>query len=154
MLKLKAHSGFHDLCRFWYVWEYKYGMILWLEDDNLYIRLRKMSHTIYVIRIILRPLSALFGSQFMLLMETSVTFIGACANEIIRRNNSAFFNKGKEWGHVRIILFSCLSGVCLLILTVSFVLLHFDIEALFYAGDRPWVKRSHKEQQLVGSESG
>jgi hypothetical protein len=51
----------------------------------------KMSHTIYVTRIILRPLSALFGSQFMLPMETSVTFIGACANEIIRRNNSGFF---------------------------------------------------------------
>jgi hypothetical protein len=64
-----------------------------------------MSHTIYVTRIILRPLSALFGSQFMLPMETSVTFIGACANEIIRRNNSGFFNKGKEWGHVRIAKF-------------------------------------------------
>ena len=63
---------------------------------NLYIRLRNMSHTIYVTRIILRPLSALFGSQFMLPMETSVTFIGTCANEIIRRNNSGFFNKGKE----------------------------------------------------------
>jgi hypothetical protein len=45
----------------------------------------------YVTRIILRPLSALFGSQFILTMETSVTFIGACANEIIRRNNSGFF---------------------------------------------------------------
>ena len=56
-----------------------------------------MSHTIYVTRIILRPLSALFGSQFMLPMETSVTFIGACANEIIRRNNSGFFlAKGKS----------------------------------------------------------
>ena len=62
-----------------------------------YIRLRKMSHTIYVTRIILRPLSALFGSQFMLPMETSVTFIGACANEIIRRNNTGFFlTKGKS----------------------------------------------------------
>jgi hypothetical protein len=67
------------------------------------MRLRKMSHTIYIARIILRTLSALFGSQFMLPTETSVTFIGACANEIIRRNNSGvFFNKGKEWGHVRI----------------------------------------------------
>jgi hypothetical protein len=42
-----------------------------------------MSHTIYVTRIILRPLSALFGLQFMLPMEKSVTFTGACANEII-----------------------------------------------------------------------
>jgi hypothetical protein len=33
----------------------------------------------------------------MLPMETSVTFIGACANEIIRRNNSGFFlTKGKS----------------------------------------------------------
>ena len=42
-----------------------------------------MSHTIYVTRIILRPLSALFGLQFMLPMEKSVTFTGACANENI-----------------------------------------------------------------------
>ena len=57
-----------------------------------------MSHTIYVTRIIMRPLSALFGSQFMLPMETSVTFIGACANEIIRRNNPGvfFITKGKS----------------------------------------------------------
>jgi hypothetical protein len=26
---------------------YKYGSILWLEDGNLYLRLRKVSHTIY-----------------------------------------------------------------------------------------------------------
>jgi len=42
-----------------------------------------MSHTIYVSLIILLPLSALFGLQFMLPMEKSVTFTGACANEII-----------------------------------------------------------------------
>ena len=36
-------------------------------------------------------------TQFMLPMEKSVTFIGACANEIIRRNNSGFFlTKGKS----------------------------------------------------------
>ena len=40
-----------------------------------------MSHTIYVARIILRPLSALFGLQFMLPMEKSVTFTGTCAND-------------------------------------------------------------------------
>jgi hypothetical protein len=28
--------------------EYKYGSILWLEDGDLYLRLQKMSHTIYV----------------------------------------------------------------------------------------------------------
>ena len=42
-----------------------------------------MSHTIYVTRIIMCPLSALFGLQFMLPMEKSVTLTGACANEII-----------------------------------------------------------------------
>ena len=42
-----------------------------------------MSHTIYVTRIVLRPLSALFRLQFMLPMEQSVTFTGACANAII-----------------------------------------------------------------------
>ena len=30
-------------------------------------------------------------TQFMLAMEQSVTFTGACANEIIRKNNSVFF---------------------------------------------------------------
>ena len=48
-----------------------------------YLRLRKMSHTIYVTRIILRPLSTLIGLQFMLPMEKSVTFTGAWANDII-----------------------------------------------------------------------
>jgi hypothetical protein len=53
--------------------------------------------TIYVTRIMLHPLSALFGLQFMLPIEKSVTFTGACANEIIRRNNSVFFlTKGKS----------------------------------------------------------
>ena len=47
MLKRKAHSGFHDLFRFCYVLEYKYGIILCLEDGNLYLRWRKMSHAIY-----------------------------------------------------------------------------------------------------------
>jgi len=30
MLKLKTHSGFRELFRFWYVYECKYGSILWL----------------------------------------------------------------------------------------------------------------------------
>jgi hypothetical protein len=47
------------------------------------IKAGEMSHTIYVIRIILRPLSALFGLQFMVPMEKSDTFTVACANEII-----------------------------------------------------------------------
>ena len=37
----------------------------------------------------------------MLPMEKSVTFTGACANEIM--DNSSFVNKAKEGGHVRII---------------------------------------------------
>ena len=44
-----------------------------------------MSHTIYVTRIILRPLSALFGLQFMLPMEKSVTFTAACANDNMKQ---------------------------------------------------------------------
>jgi hypothetical protein len=67
--------------------------------------LQKMSHTIYVTRIILRPLSALFGSQFILPMETSVTFIGACVNEIKRGNNSVFLTKGKS----EVMLESCMN---------------------------------------------
>ena len=47
MLKLKTHSGIHEFFRFWYVQEYNYGSILWLEDGNLYLNLRTMSHTIY-----------------------------------------------------------------------------------------------------------
>jgi hypothetical protein len=42
MFKLRAHSGFHELLRFRYVKEYKYGSIPWLEDGNLYLRLRTM----------------------------------------------------------------------------------------------------------------
>ena len=42
-----------------------------------------MSHTIYVTRIILLPLSASFELQFMLPIEKSIAFTGACANEII-----------------------------------------------------------------------
>jgi hypothetical protein len=43
----------------------------------------KMSHTIYITRIILRPLSALFGLQFKPPLEKSVTLTCACGNEII-----------------------------------------------------------------------
>ena len=64
-----------------------------------------MSHTIYVTRIILRPLSALFWLQFMLPMEKSLTFT-ACTNEIIIYTEwitRSFVNKAKEGGHVRIL---------------------------------------------------
>ena len=41
-------------------------------------------------------------TQFMLLMEKSVTFTGACANKIIPSINRSFVYKAKEGGHVRI----------------------------------------------------
>ena len=40
--------------------------------------------------------------QFMLPMEKSVTFTGACANEIIPSINHSFVYKAKEGGDVRI----------------------------------------------------
>ena len=42
------------------------------------------------------------GTQFMLPMEKSITFIGACANEIIPSINHSFVYKAKEGRHVRI----------------------------------------------------
>ena len=42
-------------------------------------------------------------TQFMLPMEKSVTFTGACANEIIPSINRSFVYKAKEGSHVRII---------------------------------------------------
>ena len=39
----------------------------------------------------------------MMTMEKSVTFTGACANEIISSINSAFVYKAKEGGYVRIV---------------------------------------------------
>ena len=41
-------------------------------------------------------------TQFMLPMEKSVTFTGACANEIIPSINRSFVDKAKEGRHVRI----------------------------------------------------
>ena len=40
-------------------------------------------------------------TQFMLPMEKSVTFNGACANEIIPSINRSFVYKAKEGRHVR-----------------------------------------------------
>jgi hypothetical protein len=42
-------------------------------------------------------------TQFMLPMEKSVTFTGACANEIIPSINRSFVYKAKEGGYVRIL---------------------------------------------------
>ena len=41
-------------------------------------------------------------TQFMLPLEKSVTFTGACANEIIPSINCSFVYKAKEGRHVRI----------------------------------------------------
>ena len=43
-----------------------------------------------------------YHTQFMLPMEKSVTFSGACANEIIPSINRSFVYKAKEGRHVRI----------------------------------------------------
>jgi hypothetical protein len=45
-------------------------------------------------------------TQFMLPMEKSVTFTGACANEIIPSINHSFGYKAKEGHHVKIIITS------------------------------------------------
>ena len=37
MLSLKAHSVFHDLFRFWYVEEYIFGSLGWLEYCSVYL---------------------------------------------------------------------------------------------------------------------
>jgi hypothetical protein len=42
-------------------------------------------------------------TQFMLPMENSVTFTGACGNEIIPSINRSFVYKTKKGGHVRIL---------------------------------------------------
>jgi hypothetical protein len=42
-------------------------------------------------------------TQFMLPMEKSVAFTGACANEIISLINHSFVYKAKDGRHVRII---------------------------------------------------
>jgi hypothetical protein len=42
-----------------------------------------------------------FRTQFMLPMEKSVTFTGACANEIIPSINRSFVYKAKEGRHIR-----------------------------------------------------
>jgi hypothetical protein len=57
-----------------------------ISFGNLYLRLRKMSHIIYAA-----------------IMEKSVTFTGACANEIIPSINHSLVYKAKEGGHVRMV---------------------------------------------------
>ena len=59
--------------------------ILWLEDGNY-----------------INYICGKYRTQFMLPMEKSVTFTGACANEIIQSINRLFVYKAKEGRHVRI----------------------------------------------------
>jgi hypothetical protein len=44
------------------------------------------------------------STQFMLPMEKSVTFTGACANDIIPSINRSFVYKAKERRHVRLLI--------------------------------------------------
>jgi len=60
-------------------------------------------------------------TQFMLPMEKSVTFTGACVNEIIPSINHSFVYKAKEGRHVRIIKiclnstkFTCIIASCMM----------------------------------------
>jgi len=76
----------------------------------------------------------------MLPMEKSVTFTGACANEIIPLINRSFVYKAKEGGHVRIvniqqrlgifntvIQYSCNIGVQSSFCSVIFIIIGFYI---------------------------
>ena len=79
MLKLKTHFGFHDL----------------FPSTNTVVYFDwKMVIYIYV--------CGKCRTQFMLPMERSVTFTGACANEIIPSINRSFVYNAKEGRHVRI----------------------------------------------------
>jgi hypothetical protein len=62
MLKLKTHSGFHELFRFWYVYK-STNMVVYFDWKTVIY--------IYVCR--------KYRTQFKLPMEKSVTFTGACA---------------------------------------------------------------------------
>jgi hypothetical protein len=57
----------------------KYSSILWLEDGNLYLRLRKMLHTIYTAKFE----QTIIHQHVHLRWGKSVACTGACANEII-----------------------------------------------------------------------
>ena len=64
-------------------------------------------------------------TQFMLPMEKSVTFTGACANEIIPLINRLFVCKSKEGRHVRIydlsnrIMFTIILQIAVIMFLIS-----------------------------------
>ena len=68
-------------------------------------------------------------TKFMLLMEKSVTFTGACANEIIPSTNPSFVYKGKEGSNVRIFYFISLvrKYVCIYKLSLKYTYLVYLI---------------------------
>jgi hypothetical protein len=84
MLKLKTHSGFHDL--------FNSDMS---KNINTVVNF-DWKTVIYIYDCVK------CRTQFMLPMEKSVTFTGACANEIIPSINRSFVYQAKEGGYVRI----------------------------------------------------
>ena len=88
MLKLKTHSGFHDLFWFWY-----------LSKSTNTVAYFDWKMVIYIYA------CGKCCTQFML--EKSVTFTGANANEIIPSITRSFFYKVKGGRHVRMGSLSC-----------------------------------------------
>ena len=84
MLKLKTHCGFHDF----------FDSDMSKSTNTVVYFDWKMVIYIYV--------CGKCRTQFMLPMEKSVTFTGACANEIIPSINRSFVYKAKERSYVRI----------------------------------------------------
>ena len=60
-------------------------------------------------------------TQFVLPMDKSVTFTGACANEIIPSINRSFVYKAKEGGYVRICTINLLVKVFFLNFGINFI---------------------------------
>jgi hypothetical protein len=84
MLKLKTHCGLHDF----------------FDSD-----MSKSTNTVVYFdwkTVIYIYVCGKCRTQFMLPMEKSVTFTGACANEIIPSINRSFVYKAKERSYVRI----------------------------------------------------
>ena len=84
MLKLKTYCGFHDF----------------FDSD-----MSKSTNTVVYFdwkTVIYIYVCGKCRTQFMLPMEKSVTFTGACANEIIPSINRSFVYKAKERSYVRI----------------------------------------------------
>ena len=92
MLKLKAHSVF----------------VIYIDSD-MYKSTNTVVHFDWKTVIYIYACGKC-RTQFMLPMEKSVTFTGACANEIIPSIDRSFVYKAKEGRHVRIniLIYSCI----------------------------------------------